>query len=73
MNQQRDARRTYLAPGDNLPTRPKLAVHVESRLEEYFTDNPSPTIAVKEFLASNLGIETADIDVSYLIMDKHVG
>ena len=71
MNQQRDARRTYLTPGDNLPNRPKLAVHVESRLEEYFTDNPSPTIAVKEFLASNLGIETADIDVSYLVTDNY--
>ena len=70
MNQQRDARRAYLTSRDNLPNRPKLAVHVESRIEEYFTDNPSPTIAVKEFLASNLGIETADIDVSYIFSES---
>lgn len=65
MNQQRDSRRTHLTSRDQLPSRPPLAPHVQSRLEEYFLDNPSPTVAVKEFLASNLGIETTDIDVSY--------
>ncbi|KAI1368463.1 hypothetical protein F5Y08DRAFT_265514 [Xylaria arbuscula] len=40
-----------------------LPMHAENRLEEYFiNNNPKPTVAVKEFLASNLGIETADID-----------
>jgi len=41
-----------------------LPPHAEKRLEEYFTSNPKPTVAVKEFLASNLNIETAEIDVS---------
>ncbi|KAI0434113.1 hypothetical protein F5Y09DRAFT_5587 [Xylaria sp. FL1042] len=50
-------------PGDQPPSRPVLPSHVENRLEEYFiNNNPKPTVAVKEFLASSLGIETADID-----------
>ncbi|KAI1752313.1 hypothetical protein F4782DRAFT_501326 [Xylaria castorea] len=44
------------------PSRPVLPAHAEKRLEEYFISNPKPTVAVKEFLASSLGIETADID-----------
>ncbi len=49
------------------PSRPVLPAHAENRLEEYFVNNnPKPTVAVKEFLASSLGIETADIDVSSL-------
>ncbi|TRX90763.1 hypothetical protein FHL15_008342 [Xylaria flabelliformis] len=44
------------------PSRPVLPAHAEKRLEEYFVNNPNPTVAVKEFLASSLGIETADID-----------
>ncbi len=63
MNAQRNSRRSYLAPGEALPARPRLAPHVQSRLEEYFIDNPDPTLAVMEFLASNLGIETTDIKV----------
>ncbi|KAI1327887.1 hypothetical protein F5Y16DRAFT_398957 [Xylariaceae sp. FL0255] len=43
-------------------SRPALAPHVQKRLDEYFLSNPWPTVAVKEFLASNLGIQTADID-----------
>ncbi|RYP17505.1 hypothetical protein DL765_004469 [Monosporascus sp. GIB2] len=63
LNRLRDSRRTHLTSVDNLPARPQLAPHVQSRLEEYFLDNPSPTVAVKEFLASNLGIETTDLDL----------
>ncbi|RYP07290.1 hypothetical protein DL764_002605 [Monosporascus ibericus] len=63
LNHQRDSRRAHLTSVDNLPARPQLAPHVQSRLEEYFLDNPSPTVAVKEFLASNLGIETIDLDL----------
>ncbi|KAI1816754.1 hypothetical protein GGS20DRAFT_536084 [Poronia punctata] len=44
------------------PNRPALPSHVEKRLEEYFVSNPSPTVAVKEFLASSLRIEIAEID-----------
>lgn len=47
------------------PSRPMLPDHAEKRLEEYFNDNNTkPTVAVKEFLASSLGLQTADIDVS---------
>ncbi|KAI1085782.1 hypothetical protein F5B20DRAFT_17808 [Whalleya microplaca] len=45
------------------PSSPGLAPHVQARLEEYFQSNSKPTVAVKEFLASNLGIETTDIDI----------
>ncbi|KAI0597682.1 hypothetical protein F4775DRAFT_224862 [Biscogniauxia sp. FL1348] len=47
----------------NIPGPPDLPPRVQARLEEYFHNNPKPTVAVKEFLASNLGIETADIDI----------
>ncbi|RYP32240.1 hypothetical protein DL767_005291 [Monosporascus sp. MG133] len=63
LNHQRDLRRAHLTSVDNLPARPQLAPHVQSRLEEYFVDNPCPTVAVQEFLASNLGIETIDLDL----------
>ncbi|KAK8138205.1 rhodanese-like protein [Apiospora sp. TS-2023a] len=63
LNQARSSRKTYITSGDNIPDRPRLAPHVESRLENYFQEDPAPTVAVKEFLASNLGIETTDIDI----------
>ncbi|KAI1180154.1 hypothetical protein F4777DRAFT_531202 [Nemania sp. FL0916] len=43
-------------------SRPDLPAPAEKRLEEYFITNPKPTIAVKEFLASSLGLETVSID-----------
>ncbi|KAI1156002.1 hypothetical protein F4825DRAFT_362728 [Nemania diffusa] len=44
-------------------TRPVLPTPAENRLEEYFiNNNPKPTVAVKEFLASSLNLETAYID-----------
>jgi hypothetical protein len=64
LNQARGSKRALVLNNDNLPRRPELALHVRNRLEEYFQDDPSPNLAVKEFLASNLGIETTDIDVS---------
>ncbi|KAK8088654.1 hypothetical protein PG997_003615 [Apiospora hydei] len=63
LNQARSSRKTYITSADNIPDRPRLAPHIESRLENYFQDDPAPTVAVKEFLASNLGIETTDIDI----------
>lgn len=54
-----------LAPekGEQQPSRPVLPPHAENRLEEYFiNNNTKPTVAVKEFLASNLSIEATDID-----------
>jgi hypothetical protein len=65
LNQARTSRTTYLSSAENIPTRPDLAPHVQTRLEEYFHEDSNPNLAIKEFLASNLGIETADIDVSY--------
>ncbi|KAI1378340.1 hypothetical protein F4677DRAFT_391729 [Hypoxylon crocopeplum] len=60
INRPRNARRTSLA---SLASQAELPPHVQARLEEYFQNNPAPTVAVKEFLASNLGIETADLDM----------
>ncbi|GAW11179.1 hypothetical protein ANO14919_005210 [Xylariales sp. No.14919] len=61
--QQPDQAQTLQKMSDRPPGRPVLPAHAENRLEEYFiNNNPKPTVAVKEFLASSLGIETADID-----------
>ncbi|OTA66611.1 hypothetical protein K449DRAFT_430924 [Hypoxylon sp. EC38] len=60
INKPRGARRTSLA---SVASQTELPPHVQARLEEYFQSNPAPTVAVKEFLASNLGIETEDIDI----------
>ncbi|KAL7626210.1 hypothetical protein AAE478_002980 [Parahypoxylon ruwenzoriense] len=62
MNKPRGAKKTFVNPPDDPVDQPDLLPHVHARLEEYFQSNPQPTVAVKEFLASNLGIETADID-----------
>lgn len=63
VNQPRGVRRPSVV---STPSQPELPQHVQTRLEDYFQSNPTPTVAVKEFLASNLGIETANIDVSLL-------
>lgn len=63
LNQSRGTRVTAFASRDNLPNRPPLAPHVQRRLEEYFQGNDKPTVAITEFFASNLGVETGDIDV----------
>ncbi|KAK3368188.1 hypothetical protein B0H63DRAFT_404453 [Podospora didyma] len=47
---------------DSVLEGPKLASHVVKRLEEYFHKEPEPNVAVTEFLASNLGVETSDIN-----------
>ncbi|KAI1743999.1 hypothetical protein F4680DRAFT_408165 [Xylaria scruposa] len=44
------------------PSQPVLPARAKKRLEEYFISNSKPNVAVKEFLASILGIEIADID-----------
>lgn len=63
LNQSRGATTAVFALGDSLPSRPALAPHIQRRLEEYFQGDDKPTVAITEFLASNLGIETKDIDV----------
>ncbi|KAJ8117288.1 hypothetical protein ONZ43_g4245 [Nemania bipapillata] len=53
-------------------SRPVLPPQAEKRLEEYFiNNNPKPTVAVKEFLASSLNIETADIDTWFRHRREH--
>ncbi|KAH6654620.1 hypothetical protein BKA67DRAFT_284423 [Truncatella angustata] len=66
MNQSKDSRRTISTSSRRARTRPDLAPHVQSRLELYFQDNPSPTVGITEFLASNLGVETTDINLWFL-------
>ncbi|KAI5868087.1 hypothetical protein GGS23DRAFT_602013 [Durotheca rogersii] len=55
--------KTHTDPIDDPEDQPDLPPHAQTRLEEYFQDNQRPTVAVKEFLASMLGIATADIDI----------
>lgn len=61
LNQSRDTKTTTFVQNSNVPEPPRLAKHVISRLENYFQKEPQPTVAVAEFLASNLGVETSDI------------
>lgn len=61
-NQHRSARRTTFA--DKVPEPPNFAVHIENRLEYYYQRNQHPSDADREFIASNLGIETTHVEVS---------
>jgi len=63
LHKHQNERGTYISDDETLPSLPALAPHVESRLEDYFLEQPYPSVAVKEFFASNLGIETTDIDL----------
>lgn len=67
MNQQRAARQTTFDATEDLPDSPTLAPHVVDRLEEYFQREPNPSVGITEFFASNLGVETRDIDVSFCL------
>lgn len=62
-NKARNSKGNFPGPSSSIQTRPYLAQHVQTRLEAYFQDNPAPTVAITEFLASNMGVETVDIDV----------
>ena len=64
LNQQRSSRRTIFAREEDIPDGPALAQHIVDRLEEYYRQEPNPSVAATEFYASNLGCETRDIDVS---------
>ena len=64
LNQQRSSRRTTFTREEDIPDGPALAQHIVDRLEEYYQQEQAPSVAVTEFFASNLGIETRDIDVS---------
>jgi hypothetical protein len=62
--QVRSSRRRAISSEADIPESPRLAKHVVERLEDYFQREPRPDAAVTDFLASNLGVETTDIDVS---------
>ncbi|EFX02681.1 homeobox domain containing protein [Grosmannia clavigera kw1407] len=63
VNPQKAARRTTFDTSEDLPDSPILASHVADRLEEYFQREPNPSVGITEFFASNLGVETRDIDL----------
>lgn len=63
MNQQRVSRRTTFNTTGDLPESPPLAQHIVDRLEAYFQREPNPSVGITEFFASNLGVETRDIDL----------
>ncbi|KAB5570481.1 hypothetical protein GE09DRAFT_1103449 [Coniochaeta sp. 2T2.1] len=59
----RSSRRRVYGAEEEIPKTPRLAKHVIERLEDYFQKEPMPDSSVTDFLASNLGIETHDVDV----------
>ncbi|KAJ9154905.1 Homeobox protein EgHBX4 [Pleurostoma richardsiae] len=63
LNQARSSRRTTFYSDRDIPDGPPLATHVVNRLEDYFANNPNPSIATTEYYASHLGVETSDIDL----------
>ena len=69
-NQHRSARRTTF--GSNVPEPPNFAKHIENRLEYYYQRDAHPTDAEREFIASNLGIETLHVEVSLHVRSKHI-
>ncbi|KAH7313373.1 tyrosine-protein phosphatase non-receptor type 6 [Stachybotrys elegans] len=60
LNQQQSQRRTTF--GDDVPEPKKFSAHIESRLEEYYQNEPLPTDAQRAFFSSNLGIETLQLE-----------
>lgn len=64
----RSSRRRVYGAEEEVPRTPRLARHVIERLEEYFQKEPMPDSSVTDFLASNLGIETHDVDVSICLL-----
>jgi hypothetical protein len=65
LNQSRTNKAAPFVADQDLPEGPRLAKHVRDRLEDYFQREPQPNVAITEFLASNLGVETSDIHVSF--------
>lgn len=62
-SQTKSSRRRVYGVEEDVPRTPRLARHVIDRLEDYFQKEPMPDSSVTDFLASNLGIETHDVDV----------
>lgn len=63
INQSRNSKKSTFTPNQSIPESPHFAHHVIKRLEEYFQKEREPNMAVTEFLASNLGVESSDIHI----------
>jgi hypothetical protein len=64
LNQSRTSKKSVFQSNQDVPRGQQMAPHVVRRLEDWFLKDPEPNIAVVEHLASNFGVETADIHVS---------
>jgi hypothetical protein len=64
LNTSRSSKRSVFQSHQDIPEGQPMAQHVIRRLEDYFQKDPDPSVGVIEHLASNLGVETADIHVS---------
>ncbi|KAK3313434.1 hypothetical protein B0H66DRAFT_482999 [Apodospora peruviana] len=61
LNQTRSSRKMTFDSGNEVPDTPRLAKHVVNRLEEFFHKETEPDVAITEYLASNLGVESSDV------------
>ncbi|KAK5663928.1 hypothetical protein OQA88_139 [Cercophora sp. LCS_1] len=61
LNHSKSSMRSTFPQNDSVPEGLPLSTHVLKRLEGYFQQDPEPSIAWIEVLASNLGVETSDI------------
>lgn len=61
LNQQQSLRRTTF--GNQVPEPKKFSAHIEKRLEEYYKTEPFPSDGQRLFYASNLGVESWDVEV----------
>jgi len=64
LNRSKSSVRTTFPHDEQVPEGQTLSQHVVKRLEGYFQQDPEPTVAWIEVLASNLGVETSDVHVS---------
>lgn len=65
-NQHRSGHRT--AFGGHVLEAPKFAKRIENRLESYYQRETCPSDGDREFIASNLGIESVHVEVSLSIL-----
>jgi hypothetical protein len=67
LNRTRISKKPAFQSDQDVPQGHQMAPHVIRRLEDYFHKDPDPSVAVIEHLASNLGVETSDINVSLFV------
>jgi len=63
LNRSRTSKKSVFQTDRDVPRGQQMAPHVIRRLEDYFQQDPEPSIAVVEHFASNLGVATSDIHV----------